>query len=97
MGVGDKEKGNTLFQRRPVLFVRPSGPTGHASVRAGVENVLPIDHALAQSSPAFGVVIVRVFGIHGDLGDHVLELGKVAHKLGDSHRAVFVDYEYGNG
>ena len=91
MGVGDKEKGNTLFQRRPVLFVRPSGPTGHASVRAGVENMLPIEHALAQSGPALGVVIFGVVGIHWDLGDHVLELGKVADKLGDSGRAVFVD------
>lgn len=91
----EKEKGgwggNALLQLGLFLLGRPPRRARHGGVGACVENVLPVEHALAHGGPALGVVLFRVVGVDGDARDDVLELGKVAEKLGDSRHAVFVD------
>jgi len=86
-----RREGYTLPQHGLFLLGRPPGRFRHVGVGARVENLLPMDHALAHGGPALGEVVFRVLGVDGGARDDELELVKVAEKLGDSRPAVFVD------
>ena len=90
VAAGDGVEVDLLQLRLALLFVAALGD-GDRGVGARVEDVLAINGALAQSTPALGVAVFLAGRVDGRCGDVVLDVGEVGEDFGNASAAKVVD------
>lgn len=81
-----------LLQLGLLLLLLTAAGRRHARVGRTLEDVLPVDGALAERRPALGVVVVAVLGLRRGGGDPVLQRAEVVQDLCHTGSPVRVHY-----
>lgn len=83
--------GDQLFQLGLLLLLGPAVGLRYRGVGTTVEDLLPIEGALPESSPTLCVVVVHVIRVDWCRRDIVLQRAEVGEDFGNSRRTVWVD------